>query len=153
MHILVRYRKTIYNKGQKSLDFLSFLKSIHLFIALKLSFLFFCLFGFFSPLWDGIVIQKSCIKIVELPITPSLYVIVRLNSEIFTSLMWINNEHGEQGGENHSKNEPEWFNTLNPDCSVTQRYVYQENAFKKSKNLSPFFFFFFFFFWLQNYRI
>ena len=101
-------------------------------------------------MWDGIVIPKSCIKIVELPITPSLN--VRLNSEIFTSLMWINNEHGEQGGENHSKHEPEWSNTLNPDCSVTQRYVYQENAFKKSKNLSPFFFsflffsFFFFFF-------
>ena len=32
--------------------------------------------------------------------------------------------------------------------SVTQRSVSQENAFKKSKNPSPFFFFFF-----QNYRL
>ena len=82
-------KKTItiyYNQGEKLLDRLSLLSSIHPITALKWS---------FCPLRGGIVILNPCLKI-EFPFpTPCLN--VALNSSIHASIVWINTENGEWG--------------------------------------------------------
>ena len=91
-------------KTQKLLDRLSCFSSIHPFTALKL---------LFYPLWNGIIIPNSCLKIEIL--LPTLCLNVALNSGV--PCQYGVDHHWKWGvGNTTDKWSTEWCNTFGLDC-------------------------------------